>query len=68
MHLADLALNHAETIITVLLGVLELRRQLKGRNPTKIEVKAGKVVLTIGDVEIERWTGPPIRFTKTTWW
>lgn len=53
LHLADMAIDHANTIITVLLGVLELRRQLKGKKPTRIALRNGKVVVTVGDVEVE---------------
>lgn len=53
LHLADTATQHAETIINVLLGLIVLRKELKGRKPAKIEIKGDKVIVTVDDTTIE---------------
>jgi len=46
-------IGYASGIVTVLVGVIQIRKDLKGKKPKKIEIKNDKVIITSDDVTIE---------------
>jgi hypothetical protein len=48
-----LVLNYAGQIIGTLVGIIELRKFLKGKKPDKIEIKDDKVIIHLDGVSIE---------------
>lgn len=53
----DILLKHAETIITVFIGLITLKEKLKGKKPLSIQIKEDKVIVSIDDnttIEVDK--------------
>lgn len=53
LNFGGLVIDYSDKIIASLLGIMEIRRRLKGKKPHKIELKKDKVIVTIDDTSIE---------------